>query len=247
MARDHPVVVIVDDDPAIRLMLRRQLSVLRCQVQDIESRQAAIGFIATEKVDLMIWGVDERHDDAAELVHSVRRRSQVPIIVLSSRDDEDCVVSALESGADDFIRKPFGDRELVARVKNAMRRRAKQQGITTLITTGDLEIDLLRRRVRAGGREVHLPARIYDVLRLLTENAGMPLTHTDILREVWGPTRLDRVQYLRLAIRELRQKLEPEPAQPRYILTEVGVGYRLEICVPKPARASEFSLTGERV
>ena len=192
--------------------------------------------------------MDEGHEEAVALIRAVRRRSQVPIVILSSRGDEESVVNALESGADDFIRKPFADRELLARVKNAMRRRAKQQGITTLVTTGGLEIDLIRRRIRASGREIHLPPRVYEVLRLLTENAGVPLAHTDILREVWGPDRIDRIQYLRLAIRELRRKLEPNPARPRYILTEIGVGYRLEIDDAEPSGASlEFAPMAERL
>jgi len=224
-----PAVVIVDDDPAVRLMLRRSLGNLRCRVHDSRWLQHAICYIAHHKVDLIIWGTDEPLCDVTDVIHSIRRHSPIPILVLSARRDEDIAVDALESGADDFLRKPFGQRELLARVKNALRRRAREEGIITQVVTGDLEIDLLHRRIRSGGQEVHLPARLYDVLRLLTEHAGKPLTKTYILNAVWGSHRIDRVQYLRIAIRQLRRKLEPDPARPRYILTDVSVGYRLEI------------------
>jgi two-component system KDP operon response regulator KdpE len=222
-------VAIVDDDPAIRLLLRRSLRTLGYRVHDVGSPEGAPGYLAKNRVDLLILGTDEPLGGGTDIIRTVRYRSLIPILVLSTRADEDTAVRVLESGADDFMRKPFGDRELLARVKNALRRRAREEGITTLVVTGDLEIDLLHRRIRSGGREVHVSPRPYEVLRLLTERAGTPITNAEILLTVWGPYRTGRVQYVRLAIRELRRKLEPDPAKPRYILTEVGVGYRLEI------------------
>jgi len=239
MARDQPEIVVVDDDPAIRLMLRRSLGTLGWRVQEFGSPAEAPGYIAKNTADLLIWGTDESLCGGTNVIRTVRRHSPIPILVLSNRGDEDTAVDAFESGADDFIRKPFGDRELLARVKNALRRRAQEAGVTMLVVTGDLEIDLLHRRIRSGGREVRLSPRPYDVLRLLTANAGKPLTNAEILRAVWGPHRIDRVQYVRLAIRELRRKLEPDPARPRYILTEAGVGYRLEICDDERSEPSE--------
>lgn len=159
----------------------------------------------------------------------MRELSPIPVLALSERGDEDSTVAALVSGADDYIRKPFGVKELLARVKNALRRRARERGDSAQLVTGDLEIDLLHRRVRSHGRDVHLSVKPYEVLRVLAEGAGKALTHEEILCAVWGRNRADRIQYLRLAIRELRSKLEVDPAHPRYILTETGVGYRLEV------------------
>jgi len=164
-----------------------------------------------------------------EAVRIVRKVSLIPILALSIRGDEGSTVDALDSGADDYIRKPFRIKELLARIKNALRRRAQEEGRPAQVVSGELDIDLVHRRIHSRGREVHLSVRCYEVLRTLAECAGKVLTHEEILRAVWGPQRADRIQYLRLAIRELRRKLEADSASPQHILTERGVGYRLEV------------------
>jgi two-component system KDP operon response regulator KdpE len=165
----------------------------------------------------------------------VRRLSQMPVLALSAHGKEDAMVDALNSGADDYVVKPFGTKELLARVNNALRRRAREQGRPAKVVSGELEIDLLHRRVRSGGRDVHLPPKSYEVLRALAENTGKVVTHQEILSAVWGPQYVDRT-YLRIAIRELRRKLEADPGHPLYILTEPHIGYRLE--APGPSDAS---------
>ena len=224
-----PSVLIIDDDPAIRRMLRRAMTAAGYQVQDIAPGGGALEWIAERQIDLLILDIDPPAGGGPEALRIVRKLSAVPILALSFRGDEDSTVDALDTGADDYIRKPFGIKELLARAKNALRRRARQRGKPAQLVTGDLEVDLVHRRVRSRGREVHLPAKPYEVLRVLIEGDGKVLTHKDILRAVWRARRVDRVQYLRLAIRELRRKLEADPAHPRHILTETRVGYRLDV------------------
>ena len=161
------------------------------------------------------------------MIRSLRQRSALPIIVLSVRDDERGKVEALDGGADDYVTKPFGIDELVARIRTALRHRFQAQGEKPLFVAGDLTVDLVRRSVRRGGEEVHLSPKEYDLLAELVANAGKVLTHRHILRKVWGPAHTEDAQYLRVFIRSLRGKLEADPARPRHIITEPGVGYRL--------------------
>ena len=149
----------------------------------------------------------------------------VPVIILSSRTDEAGIVEALELGADDYVTKPFGVNELLARIRVALRHRLQQQGEKPVFQTGDLSIDLVRRIVRIGDEEVKLSPKEYDILRIMAQHAGKVLTHNFLLKQVWGNAY--DVQYLRVYVRQLRQKIEPNPEQPRYIRTETGVGYRL--------------------
>ena len=224
-----PSVLIIDDDPAIRRMLRRAMTAAGYQVQDIAPGGGALECIADRQIDLLILDIDPPAGGGPEAVRIVRELSAIPILALSVRGDEESTVDALDSGADDYIRKPFGIKELLARAKNALRRRARQRGKPAQLVSGDLEVDLVHRRVRSRGREVRLPAKPYEVLRVLVEGDGKVLTHKEILRAVWGARRVDCVQYLRLAIRKLRRKLEADPAHPRHILTETCVGYRLDV------------------
>jgi len=210
-------------------LLRRGLTAAGYRVQDIAPGRGPPGCIAERQFDLLILDIDPPAGGGPEAIRFVRKLSPIPILALSVRGDEDSAVDALESGADDYIRKPFWIRELLARVKNALRRRVREQGKPAKIVTGDLEIDLLHRRIRSRGREVHLPAKPYAVLRVLAEGTGKVVTHKEILHAVWGVRRVDRVQYLRLAIRQLRRELEADPAHPRHILTETRIGYRLEV------------------
>lgn len=227
MSHAGPRILVVDDDPAIRVYLRKTLMAEGYRVHEAACGRAALRSLADEPLDLLILGLELSDMDGISVIRLVRERSPLPIVALSSRDAEEVVVDALGHGADDCIRKPFGIRELVARVRNALRRTAQAQGKTPLFVVGDLEVDLLHRRVHARGLEVHLSKTEYEVLRLLVEGGGKVLTHRDLLEAVWGPNRTDRVSTLRVVVRALRRKIETNPEQPRHILTETRVGYRV--------------------
>jgi two-component system KDP operon response regulator KdpE len=226
MARD-PRVLVVDNDPAIRRLLRQVLTTAGYRVEDVSPGQGAVGRVAERQFDLLVLDIDEPTGIGPNPIGLLRELSPAPILALSVRNEEAVAASALENGADDYVRKPFGLNELLARVKTALRRRARERGKPASFTTGELEIDLLHRRVRLRGQEIHLPVKPYEVLRVLAEGTGKVLTHEAILRKVWGPHHTERVVYLRVAIRDLRRHLEADPAHPRYILTEPRVGYRL--------------------
>jgi two-component system KDP operon response regulator KdpE len=228
MARG-PDILVIDEDPAVRRLLRRELTVAGYRVRDSEPGQAALATLAEYQFDLIILDIDSAAGGGPEILRTVRKVVKTPILALSVRIDEDATVRALDNGADDFVRKPFGSRELLARVRNARRRRARELGKPAQIVTGDLEIDLLHHRVRSRGQDVQLSAKPYEVLRMLAENAGQVLPHKKILGAVWGVRRSNRRPYLRMVIRELRRQLEADPAHPQYILSERGVGYRLEV------------------
>jgi two-component system, OmpR family, KDP operon response regulator KdpE len=223
-----PRVLVLDDDVAMRRLLRRQLTTACYRVQDVAASQTVLKRITEREFDLLILDMDSTATGCQGAIRIVRDVSSIPILALSVRRDEEALVDALNSGADDYVQKPFGSKELLARVRNALRRRARQRGKPDRIVTAEFELDLAYRRVHVRGSEVHLPRKHYEVLRVLAEGAGRVLTHKQILRAVWGSGRPHQIGYLRLAIRELRRKLEVDPAHPRYILTEIGVGYRLE-------------------
>jgi two-component system KDP operon response regulator KdpE len=224
-----PRVLIIDEDLSIRRLLRRVLGAAGYQTEDMAPGQTALRCIVERPFDLAILDLDAGSWAADEAIQFVRGVSPIPILALSSRADADITVEALDSGADDCVRKPFDMKELLARVANAMRRRARAEGEASKIVTGDLEIDLLHRRVRSCGRDVHFAVKPYEVLRRLAEDAGKVVPHQEILRAVWGLDRADHIAYLRVAIRELRRKLEPDPKRPCYILAEPRVGYRLSM------------------
>jgi two-component system KDP operon response regulator KdpE len=219
--------LVIDDDRAIRTLLRRELTAAGYRVQDAAPGAAGLDRITTRQFDLLIIGMDSAELGGPRVIETVREFSAVPILALSARDDEAITVAALRSGADDVIRTPFRVDEMLARTESALRRAAREKGRPAPLVTGDLEIDLLHRRVRAYGEEVRLGPRVYEVLQVLAEKADIVLTHQDILRAVWGDAYIDRLPYLRIAIRDLRRKLEADRANPRYILTEPRIGYRL--------------------
>ena len=220
-------ILIVDDEPQIRRFLRTSLGAQGYRISEAASAGDAIAAIAKEEPDLVVLDLGLPDMDGLEVIGRVRASSQVPIIVLSIRSGEKGKVRALDLGADDYVTKPFGMDELVARVRAALRHRLQRQGEIPLFRSGDLAVDLVRRTVTFRGEEVKLSAKEYDLLRLLVAHAGKVLTHRFILREVWGPANADDVQYLRVYIRHLREKLETDPTRPAHILTETGVGYRL--------------------
>jgi two-component system, OmpR family, KDP operon response regulator KdpE len=223
-------VLVIDNDPAIRRILHQVLTAAGYRVQEVTAGPDAAERIAERNFDLLILDIDQPGAGIGpDLIQIMRNLSQAPILALSVRGDETAAVSALQKGADDYVRKPFGVNELVARVMSALRRRARERGKPPVLVTGNLEIDLLQRRIRQHGQEIHLSVKLYEVLRVLAENPGRVLSHAEILRAVWGGHSAERVEYVRVAVRKLRRQPEADPTSPRYILTEPGIGYRLEV------------------
>jgi two-component system KDP operon response regulator KdpE len=221
-------VIVVDDEPAIRRFLRTSLRAEGYDIIEEETGEAALTEIRRRSPDLIMLDLGLPGVDGLEVIRQVRGTgSTVPIIVLTSRTDEAGKVEALDLGADDYVTKPFGVDELLARIRAALRHRLQQEGEHPLFHSGDLTVDLVRRIVTVRGAPVKLSPREYDLLRLLIQHAGKVLTHRMMLKEVWG-SEAD-VQYLRIYIRQLRQKIEPDPERPLHIVTETGVGYRLRL------------------
>lgn len=219
-------ILVVDDEPAILRFLRAGLGSQGYVVLEAANGQKALDAVRGKRADIVVLDLGLPDMDGLEVIRLVRASgSAVPIIVLSSRDNEAAKVQALDFGADDYVTKPFGVDELLARIRAAQRHRLQQQGERPIFRTGDLAVDLVRRIVTVRGHEVKCSPREYDLLRLLVAHAGKVLTHNMILREVWGPQ--TDVQYLRIYIRALRQKIELDTERPEYIVTETGVGYRL--------------------
>jgi two-component system KDP operon response regulator KdpE len=229
MSLDAGRILIVDDEPAIRRLLRSTLGVHDYTVLEAASVAQTLELLSHEKVDLIILDLGLPDGDGLEVIRKLRPNLQVPIIVLSSRDDERGKVSALDAGADDYVTKPFGVEELVARIRTALRHRVQAQGGKPLFHSEGVTVDLVHRRISRDGAEVKLSPKEYDILQQLVIHAGKVLTHRHLLREVWGSQNDDDVVYLRVYVRQLRGKLEADPARPALILTEPGVGYRLKV------------------
>jgi two-component system KDP operon response regulator KdpE len=220
-------ILIVDDEPAILRFLRIGLTSQGYLVVEAENGRMALDAVHQRKADLVVLDLGLPDIDGLEVIRRIRESGDaVPIIVLSSRDNEAAKVAALDLGADDFVTKPFSIDELFARARAAQRHRLQQQGERPVFKTGELTVDLVRRVVTVRGVEVKFSPREYDLLRLLVANAGKVLTHKMIMAAVWGEQ--TDVQYLRVYIRALRQKIESDTERPEYIVTETGVGYRLK-------------------
>jgi two-component system KDP operon response regulator KdpE len=218
-------VLVVDDEPPIRKLLRMGLGTQGFQTIDAPNGKAAIELMV-EQPDLVILDLGLPDVPGLELLRQIRaRREDLPIVVLSSRGDEAAKVEALDLGADDYVTKPFGMEELLARMRAALRHQLQVHGDRPIFRLGDLSVDLVRRIVKLRDQKVRLSPKEYELLRLLVHNAGKVLTHKFLLRELWS-TPID-AQYLRVYVRQLRQKIEPDPTRPQYILTETGIGYRL--------------------
>lgn len=219
-------ILVVDDETAIRRFLRTSLSSQGFQVLEAEDGRSALDQLKRHHIDLLILDLGLPDMDGAEIIGRLRQSgASVPILVLSSRTDEQGKVDALDMGADDYVTKPFGMDELLARVRAALRHKMQARGEQPAYHAGDLDVDLVRRIVTVRGREVKFSPREYDLLRMLVMNAGKVVTHRTLLKEVWG-SEAD-IQYLRIYIRALRHKIEQDPERPAYIQTEQGVGYRL--------------------
>ena len=226
---DAYIVLVVDDEPPIRRFLRTSLGAAGYHIVVAENASEAAAMLATEKPDVIILDLGLPDRSGLDLIAEIRTRSPVPIIVLSARSDEQSKVEALDLGADDYVSKPFGMAELTARLRAALRHAFQAQGEFPVFASGELAVDLVRRHVTRAGQEVKLSPKEFDLLKHLVSHAGKVLTHRHLLREVWGPAHSEDVQYLRVFIRGLRQKLEPDPTRPAHILTELGVGYRLQL------------------
>ncbi len=226
MSETNARVLVVDDEPAIRRFLRVSLSARGYIVFEADSGQAALSAVTSDRPDLIILDLGLPDMDGVQVTRLLREWTRLPIIILSVRGREADKIAALDAGADDYLTKPFGVGELLARLRVALRR-AGQSGDQPLFASGDLVVDLTRRVVTVAGSEIQLTPTEYDLLRVLVANAGKVLTHHQLLRAVWGVGYEQELHMLRVNISNLRRKIEPDPTRPRYILTEPGVGYRL--------------------
>jgi two-component system, OmpR family, KDP operon response regulator KdpE len=222
-------VLVVDDEPQIRRFLRASLHAQGYEVEEASDAREAILQATSHPPDVMVLDLGLPDRDGIEVIRQIREWSQLPIIVLSVRNREQDKVDALDAGADDYVTKPFGMAEFVARIRASLRNRLAEQAPDPVLKTGGLVVDLARRLVSVDGHEVKLTPNEYDVLRVLTVNAGKVVTHSQLLSAVWGPADVDQTHYVRVYVGQLRQKIETDPSQPRYILTEPGVGYRLVV------------------
>jgi two-component system KDP operon response regulator KdpE len=219
-------ILVVDDEPPIRKLLRVGLTAEGYKVLEAGNGKTALAQVRDDLPDLILLDLGLPDVAGHDLLEQWRAdKLDVPVIILSSRTDEAGIVKALEYGADDYVTKPFGMKELVARIRVALRHRLQQQGERPVFQTGGLSVDLVKRHVKVDGREVKLSPKEYDILRTLVQHAGRVITHRHLLSAVWGDAY--DVQYLRVYVRQLRQKIEEAPDRPKYILTETGVGYRM--------------------
>lgn len=229
MSTQQPVIVIIEDEAQIRRFLRTSLVSAGYQVAEAETGRQGLIEAATRKPDMLILDLGLPDMDGVEVVKELRVWSSIPVIVLSARSQEGDKISALDAGADDYLVKPFSVGELLARIRAALRHvlpnnKDAEEGV---FSVADMTVDMIHRKVSVSGAEVHLTPIEYRLLTVLVRHAGKVLTHRLLLKEVWGPNYVERAHYLRIYMGTLRHKLEKDPARPRFLLTEVGVGYRL--------------------
>jgi two-component system KDP operon response regulator KdpE len=224
-----PLILVIEDDPQIRKFLRVTLVAEEYRLMEAVTAEEGMREAAARQPELILLDLGLPDRDGLEVIRRVRDFSTAPIIVISARGQENDKIAALDLGADDYVAKPFAMGELMARVRAALRRAMthgqEQAGAT--VRFGNVEVNLEKREVLVGGEEVHLTPNEYRLLQVLLVNAGKVLTHRQLLNEVWGPNQLEQSQYLRVYMATLRRKLETDPARPRYLQTEPGVGYRL--------------------
>ncbi|HEY7669635.1 MAG TPA: response regulator [Hyphomicrobium sp.] len=222
-----PRVLVVDDEPAILRFLQPALEANGYDVVAAMTADEATKRIARERPDIVVLDLGLPDGDGKDVIRQVRQWTDVPIVVLSAREREAEKIEALDIGADDFVNKPFGVGELMARLRTALRHRAEQQGETPVLRIGEIEIDAIRHRVTRAGSDIKLTPREFELLACLARHAGKVMTHRQLLTAVWGPAHAQDTQYLRVYVGQLRQKIEEDPDDPRIILTELGIGYRI--------------------
>jgi two-component system, OmpR family, KDP operon response regulator KdpE len=221
------IILVVDDEPQIRRFLRTSLAAHGYEVLEAASGEEALRRATGNRPDLIVLDLGLPDIDGFEVLEKIRQTSVAPVFILSVRARESEKVRAFELGADDYVTKPFGMAEFVARVKGALRRRTPARTSLSVFSAGNLEVDFEHRIVRRDGQDLHLSPKQYRLLQILATHAGKVVTHQQLLREIWGAAHTEDVQYLRVFMRKLRNKIETDPARPRYLLTELGVGYRL--------------------
>jgi two-component system KDP operon response regulator KdpE len=226
MTGDAATILIVEDEPPIRRLLRATLGANDYRTLEAGTGAEALSALRHYRPDLVLLDLGLPDIEGLQLIAQIRKLGPVPIVVLSSRGDEAAKVAALDSGADDYVTKPFGADELLARIRAALRHRLQEQGAERTFASDDLSVDLVRRLVKRGAEDIKLSPKEYDILEQLVIHAGKVLTHKHLLREVWRDESVDP-QYLRVYVRQLRQKIEADPSTPRHVLTEPGIGYRL--------------------
>lgn len=227
MPANRAKILVVDDEPQIRTLLRATLSRAGYAVVEVGSGREALNAKNIDKPDLVLLDLGLPDRDGLELVTLLCQEPRSALIVISARDQTEQKVAALDLGADDYVTKPFDTEELLARVRASLRQRLASEAESQVVEAGTIAIDLLERTVRRAGKEVHLTPKEWTLLSELAKHPGRVLTHDALLRTVWGPAHVGQTEYLRVAIRALRQKLEDIPSQPQLIINEPGVGYRL--------------------
>ena len=231
MVTQDPLILLIEDEPEIRRFLRTSLPVEGYRLIESTSGQEGLTQAAARNPDLILLDLGLPDMDGLDVIKQVRTWTTLPILIISARDQEQMKVDALDLGADDYVTKPFGIPELLARIRTALRHRAhlSQVAAEDVFSVGGLRVDLIRRRVFVNEHEAHLTPIEYKLLTVLVHHAGKVVTHRQLLKEVWGPLHVDEHHYVRVYMRQLRNKLEPQPAQPCFLLTELGVGYRLKV------------------
>ena len=230
----RPTILVIDDEPQSRHALRKFLVKAGYKVVEASTGVGALERISTDECDMIVVDPALRDMDGFDIIRRVRHQSSMPIIILSIRDDEQSKIRAFDLDADDYVTKPFAEGELLARIRAALRHRFQAKGEKPNFVSGELVVDLVRREVRVSDRPVAPSPIEYQVLSILVRHAGKVLTHPQLTGEIWGDSGPESVQRLRVAIRGLRRKIEPDPARPIYILTEIRIGYRLSIHQPTP-------------
>ena len=227
MPTSNPLILLVEDELPIRRILRTSLVAEGYRIVEANTAERAIRLAEQQPPDLVILDLGLPDLDGQEVLKKLRQWLTVPIIILSARDQEHQKIAALDSGADDYLTKPFSTGELLARIRVALRHATRVEGDSSAFCCGDLKVDLAARRVTVKEAEIHLTPLEYKLLCTLIQHAGKVLTHRFLLKEVWGPNHTEETPYLRVFMASLRRKIEADPAQPKYLLTEPGVGYRL--------------------
>jgi two-component system KDP operon response regulator KdpE len=227
MTEPRPTVLVIEDEPEIRAFLRTALQAEGYRLAEADSGGRGAIEAELQKPDLAIVDLGLPDIDGVEVIRRIRHWSPMPVIVLSARAQERSKIEALDAGADDYVTKPFGVGELLARVRVALRHASRPATGEETLTLGDVSIDFAKRRVSRGGAPTHLTPIEFRLLGCLAKHLGMVVTHRQLLREVWGPSHVEHTHYLRIYMKQLREKLEDDPVRPKYLLTETGVGYRL--------------------